>query len=92
MTYFYDALPIAGVDGTLETRMRNSSAHGLLRAKTGTLDVATNLAGFIPQKDEAGNYSTLFPFVMFATTEKPTQDLRASRMSRILLARRWSVK
>jgi D-alanyl-D-alanine carboxypeptidase/D-alanyl-D-alanine-endopeptidase (penicillin-binding protein 4) len=34
-SYFYESLPIAGVDGTLETRMRKTKAQGNVRAKTG---------------------------------------------------------
>lgn len=63
-TFFWDALPVAGVDGTLEDRMRGTYAQGMLRAKTGTLDVAKNLAGFIPKKNSSGG-TELFPFVFF---------------------------
>ena len=44
---FRDALPIAGVDGTLSTRMRGTPAAGVVRAKTGTTDYATALSGLV---------------------------------------------
>ena len=44
---FRDALPIAGVDGTLRTRMRNTTAAGNARAKTGTLSTSTTLSGYV---------------------------------------------
>jgi len=44
---FYDSLAIAGKDGTLKRRMRESAAAGNARAKTGTLNVATSLSGYV---------------------------------------------
>lgn len=40
------SLPLAGVSGTLATRMGDSPAAGRCEAKTGTLDEVTNLAGW----------------------------------------------
>ncbi|MFO0073324.1 MAG: D-alanyl-D-alanine carboxypeptidase/D-alanyl-D-alanine-endopeptidase, partial [Gemmatimonas sp.] len=45
-TLFRDALPIAGVDGTIRSRMRGTPAEGNVRAKTGTLDKARALSGY----------------------------------------------
>lgn len=45
--YFLESLPVAGVDGTLRTRMRNTGAHGVVHAKTGTLSNVRNLAGYV---------------------------------------------
>jgi D-alanyl-D-alanine carboxypeptidase/D-alanyl-D-alanine-endopeptidase (penicillin-binding protein 4) len=44
---YYDALPIAGVDGTLRYRMRNPPAFQNIRAKTGTLRWANSLSGYV---------------------------------------------
>ncbi len=44
---FIRSLPIGGVDGTLETLVREGPAVGNLRAKTGTLTGARNLSGYI---------------------------------------------
>jgi len=44
---FYDALPIAGVDGTIRNRMKGTPAQGNVHAKTGTLDKARSLSGYV---------------------------------------------
>ena len=44
---YEDALPLAGVDGTLRSRMKNTPAAGKLRAKTGTLRWANSLSGYV---------------------------------------------
>jgi D-alanyl-D-alanine carboxypeptidase/D-alanyl-D-alanine-endopeptidase (penicillin-binding protein 4) len=48
---FFAALPIAGVDGTIGSRMRGTPAEGNLRAKTGTLDKARSLSGYVTTRD-----------------------------------------
>ena len=48
---FYDALRIAGVDGTIRSRMRNTAAMGNVHAKTGTLDKARSLSGYVTTAD-----------------------------------------
>ena len=49
---FRDALPIAGVDGTLRNRFKGTPAENNLRAKTGTLSSASSLSGYV--RDAAG--------------------------------------
>lgn len=53
------SLPIAGVDGTLRRRMKNTSAERFVRAKTGYLTGVISLAGYVGR----GNGQVL-PFVM----------------------------
>ncbi|MDR3752475.1 MAG: D-alanyl-D-alanine carboxypeptidase/D-alanyl-D-alanine-endopeptidase [Terracidiphilus sp.] len=42
-----DTLPIAGVDGTLDNRFKNAPFKGRMWAKTGTLDEANALSGYV---------------------------------------------
>ncbi|MGH7713790.1 MAG: D-alanyl-D-alanine carboxypeptidase/D-alanyl-D-alanine endopeptidase, partial [Gemmatimonadaceae bacterium] len=49
---FRDALPVAGVDGTIAGRMRSTAAMANLRAKTGTLDMVRSLSGYVTTADE----------------------------------------
>ena len=42
-----DTLPIAGVDGTLTGRFKNSPLKGRLWAKTGTLNESDALSGYV---------------------------------------------
>ena len=44
--HLYPSLPIAGVDGTLEKRMRGTAAQGNVHAKTGTVTGISSLAGY----------------------------------------------
>jgi D-alanyl-D-alanine carboxypeptidase/D-alanyl-D-alanine-endopeptidase (penicillin-binding protein 4) len=48
---WYASLPIAGVDGTLATRMRGTAAQGNVHAKTGTVDKARSLSGYLTTAD-----------------------------------------
>ena len=45
------ALPIAGEDGTLVRRLRGTKAQGNVRAKTGTVEGVSTLAGYCTAKD-----------------------------------------
>ncbi|MCB9249640.1 MAG: D-alanyl-D-alanine carboxypeptidase/D-alanyl-D-alanine-endopeptidase [Ignavibacteriales bacterium] len=45
--FWYDTLPIAGVDGTLKWRMKNTKAENNVRAKTGTISNVRGLSGYL---------------------------------------------
>lgn len=44
---WYDSLPIAGVDGTLKSRMKGTVAANNVHAKTGTLSQVRALSGYV---------------------------------------------
>ena len=48
---FIASLPIAGVDGTLSSRMRDLAAFGVVHAKTGSLNGVSTLGGYTQSRD-----------------------------------------
>jgi PBP4 family serine-type D-alanyl-D-alanine carboxypeptidase len=47
----WDALPAAGVDGTLSRRMKATPAQSNARAKTGTFSIVSTLSGYVTTRD-----------------------------------------
>ncbi len=43
---FVSTLPVAGVDGTLEDRMKKTAASGMIEAKTGSIEHVHSLSGY----------------------------------------------
>ncbi len=60
LTVWYDALPIAGVDGTIGSRMKGTPAQSNVHAKTGTLDKTRSLSGYVTTAD---GHMLLFSFL-----------------------------
>lgn len=48
---FYDALPVAGVDGNIIDRLRNTAAQGNVHAKTGSIANVRSLSGYVTTAD-----------------------------------------
>jgi D-alanyl-D-alanine carboxypeptidase/D-alanyl-D-alanine-endopeptidase (penicillin-binding protein 4) len=58
---FYDSLPIAGRDGTLDNRMRHGAAAGRCHGKTGTLTGVSALSGYCTTR---GGRTVVFSILM----------------------------
>lgn len=50
--YFFNSLPIAGLDGTLEKRMKFGKAFSSVYAKTGTISGVSTLSGYVKTENE----------------------------------------
>ncbi len=48
--YYYDSLPIAGVDGTIRNRMKGTAAEKNVHAKTGYIGRVRSLSGYVTTK------------------------------------------
>ena len=80
---FYDAMPIAGVDGTIRTRMRDTPAMNNVHAKTGTLGGVRSLSGYVTT---AGGRQLIFAmlannFVVNVREVERVQDAIAVRLA-----------
>jgi D-alanyl-D-alanine carboxypeptidase/D-alanyl-D-alanine-endopeptidase (penicillin-binding protein 4) len=65
---FMASMPIAGTDGTMRRRLKNSPAFERARMKTGTLRNVTAIAGYVP--DASGQYCVV---VAMINTERSTE-------------------
>ncbi len=74
-------LPIAGVDGTLEGRFRNSPLTGKMWAKTGTLNESTALTGYLT----AASGKTI-AFSILVNGRRPGDDAEAHAIDQIVEA------
>ena len=81
---FRRSLAIAGVDGTLKYRMRGTAAAGNVRAKTGTLNDASSLSGYVTT---ANGHRLSFSMLMNGAPVNVTRAHRAQDAVAVLLAR-----
>ncbi len=87
----YEAsFPVAGVDGTLERRMRGTPAEGNVKAKTGTLTGARSLSGYVRTRDgELVMFSMLANnFTTSVNEVTRVQDVLASALASMTWHRR----
>ena len=80
---FRRSLAVAGRSGTLTNRMGNTSAAGVVSAKTGTLQGAVALSGYI----NAPNYSPLV-FSMIVNSDDSASTLRGAIDEMVVLLSR----
>ncbi len=80
---FYDALPIAGVDGTIDRRFKGTRAENNARAKTGYISNSRALSGYVTTLD-----GELLAFAMIANNfdaavdaAEYLQDLAVERLA-----------
>jgi D-alanyl-D-alanine carboxypeptidase/D-alanyl-D-alanine-endopeptidase (penicillin-binding protein 4) len=76
-----DTLPIAGVDGTLNNRYKNSDLKGRLWAKTGTLNETTALSGYVA----AASGKTL-AFSILINSRRPESGAESQAIERMVEA------
>jgi serine-type D-Ala-D-Ala carboxypeptidase/endopeptidase (penicillin-binding protein 4) len=58
--FYYASLPVAGVDGTLEDRMKNTVAAGRIHAKTGSVEHVRTRSGYA---ETPGGKRLIFSFM-----------------------------
>ena len=78
MPEYLASLPIAGVDGTLKRRMKDMTAQGILRAKTGTMRGVSTLAGYTMTTE-----GDILAFAVLMSNYKGSATLRRSLQDRI---------
>jgi serine-type D-Ala-D-Ala carboxypeptidase/endopeptidase (penicillin-binding protein 4) len=71
--FFRNSLPLAGVSGTLSKRMRSGPAYRNARAKTGTLQDASALSGYVTS---ANGHQIVFSIVV---NHDPLLNITAAR-------------
>ncbi|MEQ8822130.1 MAG: D-alanyl-D-alanine carboxypeptidase/D-alanyl-D-alanine-endopeptidase [Sumerlaeia bacterium] len=69
-----ETMPVAGVDGTLRNRMKDTPAEGNARAKTGTVSNVRGLSGYVWTSD---GEPVVFSFLVNShlTTSKATEEV-----------------
>ena len=83
------ALPVAGVDGTLKSRMQNTRAQGNVRAKTGTLTGISSLAGYCTAPN---GHELAFAIINQGILDKTTGKAFQGRVCQVLCGETGGVK
>jgi serine-type D-Ala-D-Ala carboxypeptidase/endopeptidase (penicillin-binding protein 4) len=78
---FRASLPIAGVNGTLRNRLRDTPAVGIVQAKTGTMTGVVSLSGYI----NSPNYQPLAFSIIVNHSSQPASIVRQSIDEIVLL-------
>ena len=80
---YYASLAIAGKDGSLEDRMRGTAAAGNAHAKTGTLNIAVCLSGYV---ESANDHLVAFSILMNSSFMDWTRATKAQDAIVVALA------
>jgi len=84
--YFLESLPVAGLDGTLENRMRNTLAQGRVHAKTGYVQHMRALSGYTGLESK----TPLLFVMMFNNYSVPTPKINLIQDKIAILLTRFS--
>jgi serine-type D-Ala-D-Ala carboxypeptidase/endopeptidase (penicillin-binding protein 4) len=79
-SHFFSALPIAGVDGTLEFRLKGTKAENNVHAKTGTLLNVSSLSGYVQTAD-----GEMLAFAFIANNFLGSKDAAENLQDRALI-------
>jgi D-alanyl-D-alanine carboxypeptidase/D-alanyl-D-alanine-endopeptidase (penicillin-binding protein 4) len=81
---FWSALPLAGEQGTLEHRLQDAPARGVVRAKTGTTNEASALSGYVRDRYAFVVLQNGAPVAAWAA--RTAQDRFATALARVSAA------
>ena len=81
---YRSSLPVAGISGTLRNRFRDSSAKGIVSAKTGAMSGVVALSGYL----DAPNYEPLVFSIIVNQSDQPAATLRQAIDEIVLLLTR----
>ena len=76
-----DTLPIAGVDGTLAARFKDSPLKGRVQAKTGTMSEVNALSGYV-----VANSGKTLAFSIIVNGHRPGSEAESQAIDRIVEA------
>lgn len=78
------SLPVAGISGTLQNRLRDTPAQGIVQAKTGTMSGVVALSGYL----DASNYEPLVFSIIVNQSDQPAATIRQAIDEIVLLLTR----